>query len=208
MSAPASQMASGPDSSRTEQREPRLVLSSGVSSTSHRVRTRGRGPKEVVERWAPYVFVALPAQHVSSLLLEGLPHDHGRRTLSLQTLPGPLTAGARIRDGVCHQRAWNWGRQVCVGSAGSPGVKGSLLWECVLVMGAHSSVILFTGRWQRVFRWDSLRFPKAFWRIRYKRLKCTFTLSVFGIYWLTVTNSLSASRRVIRDMLTPKESFK
>ena len=71
---------------------------------------------------------------------------------------------------------------VCVGSTGSAGVKGSLLWGCVPVMGAHSSVILFAGGRQRVFRWDSLLFPKAFWRIRYKRLKCTFTLNVFGTY--------------------------
>ena len=73
-------------------------------------------------------------------------------------------------------------RWVCVGSTGSAGVKGSLLWGCVPVMGAHSSVILFAGHRQRVLRWDSLLFPKAFWRIRYKRLKCTFTLNVFGTY--------------------------
>ena len=36
----------------------------------------------------------------------------------------------------------NWGRQVCVGSAGSAGVKESLLYGCVLVMGAHSLVIV------------------------------------------------------------------
>ena len=52
------------------------------------------------------------------------------------------------------------------GCAGSTGVKGSLLWGCVLVLGAHISAILFAGRWQWVFRWDSLLFPKAFWRIR------------------------------------------
>ena len=95
---------------------------------------------------------------------------------------GPATAGARIRDGGCRQGARNWG---------PPGVrrehwvrrcKGSLLWGCVPVMGAQGSVILFAGRRQRVFRWDSLLFPKAFWRIRYKRLKCTFTLNVFGTY--------------------------
>ena len=79
---------------------------------------------------------------------------------------GPVTAAARIRDGGCHQGARNWGRRVCVGSAGSAGVKGSLLWGCVPVMWAHISVILFAGRWQRVFRWDLLLFPKAFWRIR------------------------------------------
>ena len=79
-------------------------------------------------------------------------------------------------------RSGNWGCLVCVGSAGSAGVKGSLLWGCMLVMGAHSSGIQFVGCWQRVFRWDSLLFPKAFWRIRYKSLKCTFTFSVFGIY--------------------------
>ena len=55
------------------------------------------------------------------------------------------------------------------GSAGSAGVKESLLWGCVLVMGADSTVILFAGRRPPVFRWDSLLFPKAYWRIRYKR---------------------------------------
>ena len=71
---------------------------------------------------------------------------------------------------------------MCVGSGGSAGVKGSLLWGCVPVMGEHSSGILFTGRRQRVFSWDSLLFPKAFWRIRYKRLKFMFTFSVFRLY--------------------------
>ena len=72
--------------------------------------------------------------------------------------------------------------RVCVGSTGSAGVKGSRLWGCVPVMGAQGSVILFAGRRQWVLRWDSLLFPKAFWRIRYKGLKCTFTLNVFGTY--------------------------
>ena len=73
-------------------------------------------------------------------------------------------------------------RRVCIWSTGSAGVKGSLLWGCVPVMGAQGSVILFAGRRQWLFRWDSLLFPKAFWRIKYKRLKCTFTLNVFGTY--------------------------
>ena len=180
--SPPAQWPAANDSSSPEECKPHSVLSSRVSATSLRVRTLGRGPKAIVEWWAPLALAALPAQRLSSLLMEGLPHDHGMRPLGLQTLPGPVTAGAQIRDGGCRRGARNWGRWVCVGSAVSAGVKGSLLWGCVLVMGAHSSVILFAGRWQRVFRWDSLLFSKAFWRIRYKRLKCTFTLSVFGIY--------------------------
>ena len=205
---PPAQWPVAPYSSSPEEHEPHSVLSSGLSATSHRVRTLDRGPKEVLKRWAPRVLVAHPARRLLSLLSEGLPHDHGRRLLGLQTLPGPRHCGAWMRDGGCRQGARNWDPRVCVGSAGSAGVKGSLLWGCVLVMGANSSVILFAVQWQRVFRWDYLLFPKAFWRIRYKRLKYTFTLSVFRIYWLTVTNSLSASRRIIRDMLTPKQSFK
>ena len=57
-----------------------------------------------------------------------------------------------------------------VGSGGSADVKGSLLPGCARVTGEHSSGILFAGRRQRVFRWDSVLFPKAFWRVGYKRL--------------------------------------
>ena len=82
-----------PYSSSPEEREPCLVLSSGLSSTSHRVRTLGRGPKEVLKRWAPRALAAHPARRLSSPLSEGLPHDHGRRLLGLQTLPGPRHCG-------------------------------------------------------------------------------------------------------------------
>ena len=149
---PACPMASGPDSSSPEEREPRSVLSSGLSATSPRVRTLGRGPKAVMEWWAPLALSALPARRLLSLLMEGLPHDHGRRLLGLQTLPGRRHYRPWILDGRCRKRARNWGRRVCVGSAGSAGVKGSLLWGCVLLMGAHRSVILFAGRRQWVFR--------------------------------------------------------
>ena len=87
--APACPMASGPDSSSPEEHEPHSVFSSGVSAPSRRVRTLGWGPKEVMDWWAPHAFTALPAQHFSSLLSEGLPHNHGRRPLGLQMLPGP-----------------------------------------------------------------------------------------------------------------------
>ena len=79
--APACPMASAPDSSSPEQREPHSVLSSRVSATRPWVRTLGRGPKAVVERWAPLALAALPARHLSSLLSAGLPHDRGGREM-------------------------------------------------------------------------------------------------------------------------------
>ena len=151
-----------PDTSSPEEREPCSVLSSGVSATSCRVRTLGWDPKAVLERWAPRAIAALPAWHLSSLLLEGLPHDHGRWPLGLQTLPGPHHGG-RVYP--------RWGVPARSAKLGPPGVcRERWVRRCegvsAPVMGVHSSVILFTGRWQRVFRWDSLLFPKAFWRIR------------------------------------------
>ena len=87
------QWPAAPDSSSPEEHEPRSVLSSRVSATSHRVRTLGRGPKEVVKQWVPCELAALPAQRLSRLLSEGLPHDHGRWPLGLQMLPGPRHCG-------------------------------------------------------------------------------------------------------------------
>ena len=163
---PPAQWPVAPDTSSPEERKPRSVLSFGVSATSRRVRTPGRGPKAVVERWAPRALAALPAQRLSSLLAEGLPHDHGRRPLGLQTLPGLRHCG-RVYP--------RWGVPPRSLKLGPPGVcqerwvrrcEGVSALEYMLVMGAHSLVILFAGRWQRVLRWDSLLFPKAFWRIR------------------------------------------
>ena len=156
-SATACPMASGPNSSSPEEREPRLVLSSGVSATSRRLRTRGRGPKAVVEQWAPRALAALPARRLSSLLSEGLPHDHGRRPLGLQTLPWPRHCGRVYPE---------WGVPSRSAKLGPPAVlRERWVRRCegvsAPVMGAHSSVILFAGRRQRVFRWDSLLFPKA-----------------------------------------------
>ena len=82
-----------PDSSSPKERKPRSFLSSGVFGTSRRLRTLGRDPKVVVERWAPRALAALPARRLSSILSEGLPHDHGRHPLGLQTLPGPRLCG-------------------------------------------------------------------------------------------------------------------
>ena len=90
---PPAQRPAAPDSSNPEECEPHSVLSSGVSATSRRVRTLGWGPKAVMEWWAPRELAALPAWRLSSLLSEGLPHDHGRRPLGLQTLPGPRHCG-------------------------------------------------------------------------------------------------------------------
>ena len=122
----------------------------------------------------------------------------------------PTTAGGAL-----------WVCRRCLGPVavelGPPGfdwVRWACRCEGVSAPGMHvgvwaqSSGILFAGPWQWVFRWDSLLFPKAFWRIRYKRLKFTFIISCLGHYWMTVTNSRSASRRLIRDILTPKQSFK
>ena len=152
--APAYPMASGTRLLLPRGHELRSVISSRVSATSRRVRTLGRDPKAVVERWAPRVLQpSLPfASRVSSR--RGCPTTTGGGLWVCRRCLGPVTAGACIRDGGCCRGARNWGRRVCVRSAGSAGVKGSLLWGCALAMGAHSSVILFTGRWQRVFRWD------------------------------------------------------
>ena len=90
---PPAQWPVAADSSNPEECEPHLVLSSGVSAISRRVRTLGRGPKAVVEWWEPRALAALPARRLSSLLSEGLPHDHGGRPLGLQTLPWPRHCG-------------------------------------------------------------------------------------------------------------------
>ena len=145
-----------------EEREPPSVLGSRVTATSRRVRTPARGPKAAVERGAPPALAALPARRPSSLLTAGLPHD-------------------RIREGEVPPRSPKLGPLGApVGSGGSADVKGSLLPGCARVTGEHSSGILFAGRRQRVFRWDSVLFSKAFWRVGYKRLK--FTFSVFRLY--------------------------
>ena len=124
---PPAQWPVTPDYSSPEEREPHLVLSSGVSATSRRLRTLGRDPKAVMEQWAPRALAVLPAWRLSSLLSEGLPHDHGRRPLGLQTLPGPRHCGLVYPGWGCHRGARNLGLQVCVGSTGSVGVNGSLL---------------------------------------------------------------------------------
>ena len=90
---PPGQWPVAPNSSSPEEREPLSVLSSGVSATSPRVRTLGRDPNAIMEWWAPLALAALPAQCLSSLLTEGLPHDHGRQPLGLQMLPGPHNCG-------------------------------------------------------------------------------------------------------------------
>ena len=76
--APACPMASGPQLLHPRGARASSVLSSRVSVTSYRVRTLGWGPKAVVEQWVPCALAALPAQHLSKLLSEGLPHNHGR----------------------------------------------------------------------------------------------------------------------------------
>ena len=115
--APACPMASGPDSSSPEECKPRLFLSSGVSATSRRVRTLGRGPKRVVERWAPHALAALPVWRLSSLLSEGLPDDHGRWPLGLQMLPGSRHSG-RADPG--------WGVPLRSAKLGPPCASGAL----------------------------------------------------------------------------------
>ena len=96
---PPAQWPAAPNSSSLEERESLSVLSSGVSAPSRKVRTLGQGPKAVVECWGPLVLAALPAQRLSSLLSEGLPHNHGRWPLGLQRLPGPRHCGCGSRMG-------------------------------------------------------------------------------------------------------------
>ena len=111
---PAAQCPVAPYSSSPEEREPHSVLSSGLSTTSNRVRTLGRGPKAILKWWAPRALAAYPAQCLSSLLSEGLPHDHGRRLLRLQTLPGPRH---------CRRRDSGWGVPPRSAKLGPPGVR-------------------------------------------------------------------------------------
>ena len=46
-----------------------------------------------MECWWPRALAALPAWPLSSLISEGLPHDHGKWPLDLQMLPGPRHCG-------------------------------------------------------------------------------------------------------------------
>ena len=110
---PTCPMASTPDSSSPEEREPCSVLSSRMSAISRRLSTLGRDPKAVIERWAPRALAALPARRLSSLLSEGLPHDDGRWPLGLQTLPAPRHCG-RVYPG--------WGVPPRSVKLGPPGV--------------------------------------------------------------------------------------
>ena len=69
------QRASGPR--LLQPRGVRALLGPRLRGRRRRVRTLGRGPKAVVERWAPLALAALPARHLSSLLSAGLPPDRG-----------------------------------------------------------------------------------------------------------------------------------
>ena len=67
-----------------------------------------------MERWVTRALAALPARRLSSLLSEGLPHDHGRRPLGLQRLPGPRHCG-HVDPG--------WGVPPRSAKLGPPGVR-------------------------------------------------------------------------------------
>lgn len=171
-----------PDPSSPGERGPPSVRGSRVAATGRRVRTPGRGPKAAAERGAPRALAAFPARRPSSLLAAGLAPDRGAgRPLGLRSPPGPVAAGSRVRERELPPRSPKVGPPGArVGRAGPAGVKRSLLPGCARVLGAHSPGILFAGRRQRVFRWDSVLFPKAFWRVGYKRVQ--FTFSVFRLY--------------------------
>ena len=53
----------------------------------------GPGPQGSHGAVGDRALAALPARRLSSLLSEGLPHNHGRRPLGLQMLPGPRYCG-------------------------------------------------------------------------------------------------------------------
>ena len=181
------------DSTSLEEREPLSVLGSRVAATGFRVRTPGRGPKAVVELWSLRALAALPARRLwVSTWRRGAASGSADATWApSMRARGSGTGGAAKECEI--------GADRCAGLS-------------ALGMRAGDGGTQFGDplRWPLagVFRWDSLLFPKAFWRISYKRLKFMFTFSVFRLYWLTVTNSLNASRRVISDMITPKQSFK
>ena len=133
-------------------------LSSGVAATGRRVRTPGRGPKAVVEPWAPRALTPLPVR---------CPSTAGAASVSVGATWSQSQRARVFLTGRCSGGARCWGRGVHVGRGGSAGVKSSLLLGCARVMGAHSSGILFAGRRQRLLT-GLVLFPKDFWRIGYK----------------------------------------
>ena len=140
--APACPAASGLESSSLEEHEPLLVLGSGVAATGGRLRTPGRGPKAVVERWAPHALTPLPAR---------CPSTAGAASVSVGATWTRSQPARVFVIGRCSRGARCWGRGVHVGRGGSAGVKSSLLLGCARVMGAHSLGILLAGRLKRVF---------------------------------------------------------
>ena len=66
-----------------------MVLGSGVAANGRRLRTRGRGPKAVMERWAPRALTPLPARRPSTA--RGGLCFCGRHL-------DPVATGFRIRD--------------------------------------------------------------------------------------------------------------
>ena len=131
-----------PDSSSLEEHEPLSVLGSGVAVTGRRLRTLGRGPKAVVERWAPPALTPLPARRPSTAR-GGLCFCGGHLDL--------VATGSRVHDREVQPRSPMLRPRVHVGRGGSAGVESSLPLGCARVMGAHSSGILFAGRRHRVF---------------------------------------------------------
>ena len=66
-----------------------MVLGSGVAATGRRLRTPGRGPKTVVEWWAPRALTPLPARRPSTA--RGGLCFCGRHL-------DPIATGSRVRD--------------------------------------------------------------------------------------------------------------
>ena len=136
-----------------------LRLSSGVAATSRRLRTTGRGPKAVLERWAPRALTHLPARHPSTA--RGSLCFCGRHL-------DVVTTGSRVRDREVQPRSpmlrprgaprARWvGRcgevsapGMCAGNGGAQ-LGGPVRWPPAA--GALTGLLLF---------------PKAYWRIGYK----------------------------------------
>lgn len=171
-----------PDPSSPGERGPPSVRGSRVAATGRRVRTPGRGPKAAAERGAPRALAAFPARRPSSLLAAGLAPDRGAgRPLGLRSPPGPRRRGlarpgaggaAEEPEGGAAGRARRarWARGCEAISA--PGMRA----------GAGGAQPGDPVRWPPAagVRWDSVLFPKAFWRVGYKRVQ--FTFSVFRLY--------------------------
>ena len=132
-----------PDSSSLEEHEPLLVLGSGVATTGRRLRRQGRGPKTVVERWAPRALTPFPARRPS--ITRGGLCFCGRYL-------DPVATGSRVCDREVQPRSlmmglWGARRARWVGRCEEVSTLGMRAGNGVAQLGDPDRA----GRWQLVF---------------------------------------------------------